>query len=297
MKSTFKTLYTLSICIGVCCLLGFARADSIEPVFQDVVRSDAHWYILRVPESHAHKVRVAIRERLQSLEGFVQSEAEPPVFAINGGFFDPKNHQTISYVVQDGHQALDPTTNSHLTDNQNLKPYLSKIWNRSELRKYQCLCDGANEQAPETYSLFDIVPHQMSVPEGCQVDFALGAGPQLLPHMTDQAEAFTDYDAKGKRTRDPVGIDAKNARSAVGVLEDGGLIIVMAAKLPDAKTASGASLKEVAAFLKEHGAVKAMALDGGSSSGVYYNGHYHYGKFSTEGQPVKRALKSILLLD
>jgi exopolysaccharide biosynthesis protein len=48
--------------------------------------------------------------------------------------------------------------------------------------------------------------------------------------------------------------------------------------------------------LKEQGAVKAMSLDGGSSSGLVYQGQVHYGKFNKDGSPVIRPVKSVLML-
>ena len=59
---------------------------------------------------------------------------------------------------------------------------------------------------------------------------------------------------------------------------------------------SGMSLSELASFLSKLGVVKAMNLDGGSSSALSYQGQIVYGRLDREGNEVKRPLKSVLLV-
>jgi exopolysaccharide biosynthesis protein len=53
---------------------------------------------------------------------------------------------------------------------------------------------------------------------------------------------------------------------------------------------------ELTTFLKTLGAEQAMNLDGGSSSSFYYQGKTSYGKVDTEGYPIQRPVKSVLLV-
>ena len=59
---------------------------------------------------------------------------------------------------------------------------------------------------------------------------------------------------------------------------------------------SGMSLPDLAAFLKNLGAKKALNLDGGSSASLYYQGQTYYGKLDQQGDKVQRPLKSVLVV-
>lgn len=58
------------------------------------------------------------------------------VLTINGGFFDPQNKKTVSYVTNDGHMMADPLFNENLLADPILRKNLDKILNRSEFRVY-----------------------------------------------------------------------------------------------------------------------------------------------------------------
>lgn len=240
-------------------------------------------YYIRVPLGSNYKVTPALAGRLDTLETFV--EREKPVAAINGGFFDPVNGQAVSYVSLDGQTWDDPTQNKRLTKNEGLKPYMTRFFNRSEFRQYQC-----NGEL-----LYDIAPHKAPVPEHCTLLSALGAGPLLAPEYRAREEAFTDYDESGRMIRDSIGTVRPNARSAVGLTMEGGVILAMVAMKPGEKT-SGVTLEKMRDLMKEIGAVRVISLDGGSSSGFYFQGNTFYGKFDEEKDPVKRPLRSILMV-
>jgi exopolysaccharide biosynthesis protein len=71
----------------------------------------------------------------------------------------------------------------------------------------------------------------------------------------------------------------------------------MAAQKPDAPSNSGMSLPALTTFMQERLGVKqAMNLDGGSSSALFYEGKTVYGKVDPEGQPIQRAVKSVILV-
>ena len=59
---------------------------------------------------------------------------------------------------------------------------------------------------------------------------------------------------------------------------------------------SGLSLPELADFMRSQGVQEALNLDGGSSSGMYYQDKIFFGKLTAKGKPVVRSVKSVLVL-
>lgn len=263
-----------------------ATPAPVLPVYtiHDLPTSRVH--TLTIPVSTAGlSVVPVLADQTASLEAF--SQRYDALAVLNGGFFDPQNQQTTSYVMQQGQWVGDPRQNARLMQNPNLAAYLDQILNRSELRRYRC-------SNPERIQ-FAIARHQAAVPAFCQLVDALGAGPQLLPELTLEAEGFTARNNSGEVVRDALGSNQPNARTAVGILPDGSLIWVMAAQKPGL-AASGLTLPELGDFLRAAGAEAALNLDGGSSSGLVYGGEAIYGKLDQDGNPVVRPVKSVLLL-
>ncbi|WP_252393563.1 phosphodiester glycosidase family protein [Hydrogenibacillus sp. N12] len=91
------------------------------------------------------------------------------------------------------------------------------------------------------------------------IDDAVGAGPRLVMHgrivVDPRREGFTD----------PKILTLGGARSAIGTTKEGYVMLV---------TVPGATIPELAQVMKALGAVQAMNLDGGASSGLYYRGRY-----------------------
>jgi exopolysaccharide biosynthesis protein len=228
-------------------------------------------------------VAPAIATELDTIEGLARKYRVSAV--LNGGFFDPSNQKTTSYVIRRGKLVADPRQNDRLMKNPKLAPYLPQILDRTEFRCYLC---------GQTFR-YDIVLHSDRVPVNCQLVDALSGGPQLLPQMTLAAEGFLDID-RGKVIRDALGSSQRNARSAIGITRDGSIVWVMVAQKPSLPANSGMSLSELAKFMKTLGVEKAMNLDGGSSSALYYQGQIFYGKFDRQGNRVKRPIKSVLLV-
>jgi exopolysaccharide biosynthesis protein len=206
------------------------------------------------------------------------------IAVINAGFFDPINQKTTSAIVIDSQVAASPKDNERLVNNPKLSPYLSAILNRSEFRVYQC--------GPQVR--YGIEFHLASIPGGCQLAQAIGGGPQLLPKNTSQQEGFTDYAKNGELIRDAIGTGQPNARSAIGLKPDGTVVWVMVAQTT--AEASGMTLDELAGFMKRLGVRSALNLDGGTSSSLYVESRAIYGRHDEAGQPIKRAVKSALLL-
>ncbi|MEH2325111.1 MAG: phosphodiester glycosidase family protein [Nostoc sp.] len=237
-------------------------------------------HILLIPANSKFLVTPALSQKVSTVKEFAQKHQA--VAILNAGFFDPINQKTTSYVVIQRKLVADPKENDRLVNNPDLKSYLSQILNRAEFRRYSC---GKTLR-------YDIVLHNASQPVGCQLVDAISAGPSLLPELTLAKEGFVDNATK----RDALGSNQPNARTAVGITRDGSIILVMVAQKPSAPTNSGISLPALADFMKTLGADKAMNLDGGSSSSLYYNGKTFYGKVDSEGNSIKRPVKSVLLV-
>ncbi|MEB3206552.1 MAG: phosphodiester glycosidase family protein [Vampirovibrionales bacterium] len=187
-----------------------------------------------------------------------QQSAQPVVAAINGGYFDPQNQKTTSWLSYRGQLLANPTENEHLTTNLTLKPYLNKIFeHRSSLMWAHC--DGGVS--------VNIIPHIEGDNLGAQLGVRrcgdvseLGGGPQLLPTLTLEQEGFVG------KNRDPLRANQKLARSAVAILADEKIWLVL---VQQTQLTGGMRLSQLAQWLKDHGATQAMALDGGSSSALW----------------------------
>ena len=264
--------------------LPYAMAiQSDSQVRYDVLeRSHYTIHTVTIPHDSNYVVVPEILGELQPISKFAQQNV---VAAINGGYFDPVNQKTTSFIVQDSQIVADPRFNERLVDNPDLKPYLSNIFNRAEFRRYSC----------DEETQYDIQPHFSPIPFNCTLKASLGGGPNLLPEDSSVAEGFIAY-KDGKKIRDAIGSEGLNARSAVGITAAGDVILVMVAQQPEQPLDSGISLSELADVLSNIGAVKAMNLDGGSSSSLYYKGQAVYGRVDKEGNKIQRPIKSVLLV-
>jgi Phosphodiester glycosidase len=238
-------------------------------------------YYLTIPPK-GYAIRPFLAETTLTVEQVAKQTKALAV--INAGFFDPVNQKTTSTVVIDGREVANPKDNERLVNNPKLSGYLGAILNRSEFRVYQC----------GTQVKYGIGFRFEPIPSGGQLSQAVGGGPQLLPKNTAQQEGFTDY-AKGKLIRDAIGGHQPNARTAIGLKPDGSVVWVMVAQTKVAR--SGMTLDELTGLMKRLGVTSALNLDGGTSSSLYAQGKAVYGKQDESGQPMKRAVKSLLLLD
>lgn len=271
-----------------------ASAPGITRLLEQKQFPQGTLYTLKVPKNSGLKVVPVLSKTLATIDSQLWQDAvgqAKPVFLINGGFFDPNNSLTTSFVFQDGMLAGDPRINPQLVNNPKLIPYLPKIFNRPEFRVY--LCQKTKGQFDTQY---DIALHDDAIPSDCLLKESLGAGPTLLPKLDDFAEGFVDYNEAGKLTRDPIGVCSKNARSAVGLTANGDVILMMGAQNPANAKNSGFTLADMANLLKARGAVKAMALDGGSSSSIFYAKKPVFGKLNAKGDFVRRPVKSVLMV-
>ncbi len=237
-------------------------------------------HTLLIPNQSNFEIDVAVSNSLKTVEKL--AEETEAVAVLNGGFFDPVNGQTTSYVIKEGKVIADPENNTRLMNNPQLQPYLKKILNRSEFRRYQC----------GELTRYAIVYHQAPIPENCQLTSAIGGGPQLLPNLSAEEEAFFES-VNGQVTRDPLGLERANARTAIGITSSGDIIWIM---VEQKSPSTGLSLLELRDFLESKEVTSAMNLDGGSSSSFFYQGNAFYGKKATDNSSIKRPIKSVLLL-
>lgn len=284
MKQPRRIIYALvGLGIALSLALNLASAQSLsnnQIHDQTIERSHYTVHILTIPHDSNYLVSPQIAGDLQDISEFAQDRL---VAAINGGYFDPVNQKTTSFIVQQSQIIADPRFNERLVDNPDLKPYLSQIFNRTEFRRYNC----------DSQTQYDIQSHSAPIPFNCTLIESLGGGPNLLPQDSSIAEAFTAYQ-DGVKIRDAIGGESRNARSAIGITEQNDLMLVMVAQQPDQPLNSGISLPELAATLSNLGAVKAMNLDGGSSASIYYDNQGIYGRVDREGNKIQRPIKSVL---
>lgn len=110
-----------------------------------------------------------------------------------------------------------------------------------------------------------------SVYETGRMEGALQAGPRLLTN------GKVTLDVKKEGFKDPKILTGGGARSALGITKDHKLILL---------TTGGATIPQLAEIMKQAGAYQAMNLDGGASSGLYYNGSY----LTTPGRQISNAI-------
>lgn len=272
-----------SIISGLIHWLTFPATSQSEISYQVYQQPNSTVHVITIPADSNYLItpQISTVGNLQTLDSFVTEHKA--IASINGGYFDPNNTKTTSYIIQQGELVADPRTNERLIDNPDLKIYMGKILNRGEFRRY--ICNSKNH--------YDITFHYSPIPPNCELKDAIGAGPQILPIDRSVTEGFVAHDETGKVIRNAIGTTSPNARSAIAITEKGDIILVMVAQSPGKL---GMSLADLGDFLQDLGVVKAINLDGGSSSALHYQGKTFYGKIDKEGNPVIRHLKSVLLV-
>lgn len=215
------------------------------------------------------------------------AKSQQAVAAINGGYFNLKDGKSASYVIIDGEVVGDPTKNEALVNNPKLQPHLDKIFNRSEFR---ILTDARGE------TRFTITPHNAELAEGDQLVHSLQAGPQLLPTVTDEEEAFVRQDPDDGHTVDSIGSRRNAARTAIGIRPDGTVIFVAVAGQPQDSSSPGMTLRELANVMKQLGCVQALNFDGGTSTTMFVHPIGDSYGVTACGKKPETHVKSVLLL-
>ncbi len=182
------------------------------------------------------------------------------LLAVNGGYFNLSNGESTSYVVLAGKVCADPSQNKALTENPRLKPFLPQIYNRSELRFLKKV--GSKTTAAIAVK---ITAHNQPLPEGMALVASLQAGPRILPQLTAEDEAFVRTEADGRKV-DSIGVGRTAARTAIGLTDDGYMLVLAVAGKGQDEFSSGLNLADLAKLLKNLGAVDAINFDGGTST-------------------------------
>ncbi len=183
---------------------------------------------------------------------FDETEAR---LVVNAGFFDPKNHQTVSYLTLNGQQILDPHNNKNLMNNKHLQPYMDKILNRTEFRVLRCKMTGQYK--------YDIAPHNAPVEAGYEIWHAIQGGPALVPDMRLAEEFFVLTDKSGKIISESASSLSRYPRTLLGIKDNQVYFVIATTEHP-------LSLPEAAQVLRDAGFEKAMAFDGGGSVSLDY---------------------------
>lgn len=183
------------------------------------------------------------------------AQMKDALVAINGGYFNMSDGDSVSFVTLDGKQVCDPRSNKALVENEKLKPFLSQIFNREEFRVY------ADEKGKRTYA---IVKHDAPLPAGTRLVHALQGGPMLLPAYTAREGAFVRKDASGAES-DSIGTTKPAARTAIGIAKDAVVLLIVEGRRTK-EFSTGATLPELAELLKSLGCTQALNFDGGTST-------------------------------
>lgn len=240
----------------------------------DINYSDGIYHIVLHGERVKKKIAAhAVTSLATNKEIHKQSKAR---LTVNGGFFDPENEKTISYVVINHQTYEDPMLNENLLTNNFLRKNLPKILNRTEFRVVDC----------DNQFSYEIVPHNTPVDFGCGIVHSIQAGPLILPELRLEEELFVVKE-DGEVKRESCSVLHKTARTVLG-LKNGELhILVITDENP-------MDLYEVQDLCIKFGFERAMAFDGGSSTSMNYKDKYDV--VSLKGDGAGRRLKSFLLV-
>lgn len=200
------------------------------------------------------------------------------VLTINGGFFDPMNKKTVSYVYSDRSLVEDPIFNENLYKSGVVRKNMEKILNRTEFRILECF-DGYKTE---------ISAHKNPVDFECQLVNAVQAGPLIYPQLQLEEEFFILKDDEGNIIRESAAVLHRAPRTIVGLEGDKFIhFLIFTDNHP-------VTLEEAAQYCKNLGIDRAMAMDGGGSTSLNYKNKIEV--VSTPEKNQGRALKSFIML-
>jgi len=201
---------------------------------------------------------------------------------INTGFFDPKNQQTISYIVNDYQTVEDPIFNKNLMLNPSLRRNLKSVLNRTEFRVLDC--DGKLK--------YEIAEHNAKVDFLCSIKTSAQGGPQLLPNLRLEEEYFLVRDEEGKVIRESASVLHKVPRTFIGLktCPDGEQEV----HIFIATNQNPLTMEEARDLCIKCNLDSAMAFDGGSSTSLDYK-DIHVVSTQNSGD-TGRSLKSFMII-
>lgn len=234
------------------------------------------YHIILKGEKIKKKIKfVASEDLITNREAHERSKA---TLTVNAGFFDPKNSQTISYIVTDRVTSADPMFNQSLLMNPFFRKNMNKVLNRSEFRIMQC----GNKFK------YDIVSHKSNVPFGCILTTSAQGGPLILPELHLEEEGFIVKNSNGEVIRESASVLHKVARTIIGLKgTDECHIFIITDDNP-------MDMYEVQELCKKYKLDRAMGFDGGSSTSMNYKKSIEV--ISLKGDGAGRMLKSFMLV-
>lgn len=271
-KNLTKNLTILSLStVFITLLINFSLYALAEKKYykEKVLNKTVH--IIKTDE--INKIKIVVKRPGKNLLAFIKENKSWG--GINGGFFNHSDGYPVSKVYINNNLIDNPKNNKALVSNKDLKPILSKIFNRSELR----IIKVNNKKS------LSIVPNNFPLKSNEQRIFSLQAGPMLLPKINLEEEGFIIKDKKGNIIRDGISSSSKAFRSALGI-KNNTLFLV---------SVEPVNINELAKIMKKIGVDYAMALDGGSSSSIVWSENNKYRYFSALGKNLAFINSAIIL--
>lgn len=234
------------------------------------------YHIVLKGEKVKKKIKfVSSEELITNKEAHLKAKAK---LTVNTGFFDPKNSQTISYIVTDRVTSADPIFNKSLYANPFFRKNMNKVLNRSEFRVLQC----GNKFK------YEIAPHNAGVDFECAIVTSAQGGPLVYPELKLEEEGFIVKDEDGNVTRESASVLHKTSRTIIGIKgTDECHILIITDDNP-------MDMYQVRDLCKELKLDRAMGFDGGSSTSMNYKKKLEV--ISLKGDGAGRALKSFMLV-
>ncbi len=228
--------------------LGAFAKDKIE-----VENNTAGIYVFKInTKKYSDKIKPFMTRTVQTPQKVYDDNCFDLV--VNAGFFDVKTGASVSYITLDGKMISDVEDNTQLIQNLKKDGRLEGVLNRSEFR----VLENKRHKLK-----FDIAYHNDPIKKGYKIKHALQGGPFIYPTVDLVKEGFVIYDNDIVKFQS-VDILKRRERTAIG-LKDNELYIVIFTK--DHKV----DAFEMKTFMeKELKVKKAMAFDGGLSTGISY---------------------------
>ena len=241
-----------------------------------VDKNDGIYHIVLKGEKIKKRIKfVSSEDLITNAEAHKKSGAR---LTVNAGFFDPKNGETISYIVTDRLISADPMFNTSLTQSTFFRQNMNKILNRSEFRIIQC----GNKYE------YRIVSHKSNIPFECALITSAQGGPLIYPELKLEEEGFIVKNDEGAVVRESASVLHKTSRTIIGLKgNDECHILIITDEHP-------MDMYEVRQLCEKLGLDRAMGFDGGSSTSMNYKNKYEI--ISTIGDGAGRMLKSFMLV-
>lgn len=234
------------------------------------------YHIVLKGEKIKKKIKfISSEELITNREAHTKANA---TLTVNAGFFDPKNSQTISYVVTDRMTTADPIFNKSLLANPFFRKNMNKVLNRTEFRLLQC----------DNKYRYEIAPHNAGVEFGCSIITSAQGGPLVYPELKLEEEGFIVKNDDGEVVRESASVLHKTSRTIIGLKgTDECHILIITDENP-------MDMYQVRELCKDLKLDRAMGFDGGSSTSMNYKKHIEV--ISLKGDGAGRMLKSFMVV-